>query len=131
MSPFGTSRTWCDVRVESAMRRITDIGEQPPARAISRGTLADAARNRLMTSPILEARRRLPAGGDPPRAPARASPRNGHHRQRLVGLSWRRYRDFPPLENGSLFAVPNLDDVKVESRNREAIKHGLEPIDPS
>ncbi len=48
-----------------------------------------------------------------------------------MGLSWRRYRDFPPLENGSLFTVPNLDDVKVESRNREAIKHGLEPIDPS
>src|SRR6266702_226341 len=73
MSEVGTSRTWCDVRVESAMRRITDIGEQPPARAISRGTLADAARNRLMTSPILEARRRLP--GQAPAATLHVLPR--------------------------------------------------------
>src|SRR5260370_22275551 len=34
-STHGTSRTWCDVRVESAMRRITDIGEQPPAASIN------------------------------------------------------------------------------------------------
>ena len=32
---IGTSRTWCDVRVESAMRRTTDIGEQPPAASIN------------------------------------------------------------------------------------------------
>jgi hypothetical protein len=39
-----------------------------------------------------------------------------------VGLCWRRYRDFPALENCSLFAVPNLHDVKVESRNRAEIE---------
>lgn len=41
-----------------------------------------------------------------------------------------RHKDYPPVKNGLVFALPNLADVKREAKSRGSEKNGTEPLDP-